>query len=98
MPTITSNTVHHPPPSESLFRDFECWGNTGLAKPDNLRALIARNRLASPWFIGDAPGDQQAARACRVPFVFAAYGFSTVDGQDLRLDAFSDLLRALDVT
>lgn len=79
----------------ALFRDFECWGNTGRAKPDNLRELIARNRLASPWFIGDAPGDREAACACRVPFVFAAYGFNIVDGYDLRLDAFGDLLRAL---
>jgi phosphoglycolate phosphatase len=81
----------------ALFRDFECWGNTGRAKPDNLRVLIARNRLAAPWFIGDAPGDHQAALACKVPFVFAAYGFSMVEGYDLRLETFSDLLRALAV-
>lgn len=80
----------------SLFRDFECWGNTGLAKPDNLRAVIERNQLARPWFIGDAPGDEQAARACRVPFVLAAYGFSTVESHELQLGAFSDLLRVLD--
>lgn len=82
----------------ALFRDFECWGNTGRPKPDNLRAVITRNQLVAPWFVGDAAGDQQAARACGVPFVFAAYGFSTVDGQDLRLEVFSDLLKALQVT
>jgi phosphoglycolate phosphatase len=74
------------------FRDFECWGNTGQPKPENLRRLIARNGLSQPWFIGDASGDQQAAQACGVPFVHAAYGFAQVEQADLRLRAFSDLL------
>jgi phosphoglycolate phosphatase len=77
------------------FRDFECWGNTGRAKPDNLRALIERNRLQKPWFVGDAIGDLQAATACNVPFVHAAYGHGEVDRADLRLGEFADLLRAV---
>jgi phosphoglycolate phosphatase len=29
----------------ACFRDFECWGNTGLTKAANLRLLIERNGL-----------------------------------------------------
>lgn len=80
------------------FRDFECWGNTGRAKPENLRDLISRNQLQKPWFIGDAPGDLQAARACAIPFVHAAYGYCRVDSAELTLAEFGDLPRALAVS
>jgi phosphoglycolate phosphatase len=80
------------------FRDVECWGNTGRPKPENLRALIARNALARPWFIGDARSDQAAAEACGVPFVHASYGFGAGElsaNVSLALREFMDLPRAL---
>jgi len=77
------------------FRDFECWGNTGRSKPENLRELIARNALERPWFIGDASGDMEAAEACRVPFVHATYGYGQVPRAELRVREFADLQRAL---
>jgi phosphoglycolate phosphatase len=40
----------------SSFLDFECWGNTGQDKSQNLRAVVERNRLRVPWFIGDTEG------------------------------------------
>jgi phosphoglycolate phosphatase len=78
-----------------LFRDFECWGNTGRPKADNLRSVIDRNRLAHPWFIGDAAGDEDAARINGVPFVHAAYGFGQCQEAVLRLREFQDLPRTL---
>ena len=77
------------------FRDFECWGNTGQPKPENLRQLIARNAVKSPWFIGDATGDMQAAEACNVTFVHAAYGFGQVERAALRIGTFRDLVNAV---
>jgi phosphoglycolate phosphatase len=77
------------------FRDSECWGNTGRTKADNLAAVIARNQLQNTWFVGDTPGDAQAALACGVPFVHAAYGFGEVESAILRLREFGDLPRAL---
>jgi phosphoglycolate phosphatase len=76
------------------FRDVECWGNTGHPKPENLRRVITRNALKNPWFIGDATGDQQAAKACSVPFVHAAYGFGRVESANLRINNFGALVSA----
>jgi phosphoglycolate phosphatase len=73
------------------FRDFECWGNTGLSKAENLRALIDRNRLRHPVFVGDTPGDQTAARACGAPFLHAGYGFGDCPDADHRFDSFPAL-------
>ncbi len=73
------------------FRDFECWGNTGLSKPENLRVLIDRNQLHHPVFVGDTPGDQTAARDCRIPFLHAAYGFGQCTTPDHTFPSFSEL-------
>ncbi len=75
----------------SFFRDFECWGNTGLSKTHNLRVLIDRNQLRRPVFVGDTPGDQTAARECGVPFLHAAYGFGECPDADHHFPSFSAL-------
>ena len=38
------------------FVDFECWGNTGATKAENLGFVIARNRVRYPLFIGEPKG------------------------------------------
>ena len=58
-----------------LFRDFECWGNTGLGKAENIRALMERNRVQSALYVGDTEGDRQAAAESALPFVQVTYGF-----------------------
>lgn len=73
------------------FTDFECWGNTGLPKADNLRSLIERNRLAAPVLVGDTAGDQAAARACGIPFVHVDYGFGDCPEVEHRFSSFAAL-------
>lgn len=75
----------------ALFRDTECWGNTGKSKPENTADLIRRNHLRSPLFIGDTEGDQQAAQACGVPFAHVTYGFGRCTGAELTADSFAEL-------
>jgi phosphoglycolate phosphatase len=74
------------------FVDFECWGNTGRGKADNLGAVIERNRLRRPYFVGDTEGDREAAAANGAVFVYASYGFGEVRGWDRRIERFADLL------
>jgi len=73
------------------FVDFECWGNTGRSKGENLGSVIARNGLRRPWFIGDTEGDWRAARENRVFFVHAAYGFGKVLDCDASVREFSEI-------
>jgi phosphoglycolate phosphatase len=75
------------------FEDFECWGNTGKTKGENLASVIARNRLREPWFVGDTEGDARAARENGVHFVHAAYGFGSVGDCDATLSTFADITR-----
>jgi phosphoglycolate phosphatase len=73
------------------FRDFECWGNTGLPKAANLSRLVERNALRSTVLVGDTPGDQSAARECGVPFIHVDYGFGDCHDVDRRFSSFAAL-------
>jgi len=75
----------------TLFRDVECWGNTGLSKAANLARLIDRNGLRAPVLVGDTPGDESAARECGVPFVHVDWGFGDCPGADRRFSSFGAL-------
>lgn len=74
-----------------LFTDFECSGNTGQPKSENIRLLVERNKLQHPVYIGDTVWDQEAAQKANVPFIYAAYGFGKIDDPRLTIDAITAL-------
>jgi phosphoglycolate phosphatase len=78
-----------------LVRDFECWGNTRLAKGRNVRALIERNRLSHPVLVGDTRGDATAAAEAGVRFVQVTYGFSAPLPDCVQAASFDALLQRL---
>jgi phosphoglycolate phosphatase len=80
-----------------LFKDFECWGNTGRSKTDNLRNLILRNGLKKPLMVGDAEGDQKAAKDCETPFAFVQYGFGKCQDADYYYGTFTELVSFLTI-
>lgn len=79
------------------FVDSECWGDTGLTKAANLRRLVERGALRSPWLVGDTDGDRQAASENRVAFVHAAYGFGRASRCDYRIESFADLMKLVGI-
>ena len=78
---------------EKYFLDFENPGRTGLTKGENIKLIIERNNLKSPIYVGDTEGDQKAAKAGGIPFVYARYGFGEVKEYDYAIDSFEELLR-----
>ncbi|MCD7746045.1 MAG: HAD family hydrolase [Lachnospiraceae bacterium] len=71
--------------------DFECFGNTGKSKGENIRLLVNRNHLKHPVYVGDTQGDCDAAREAGVPFIYAKYGFGTADSADAEIESFPEL-------
>lgn len=65
---------------EKYFKDFECIGNTGLLKCDNIKLVAQRNGLQKPVYVGDTQLDRESAEKAGVPFIHAAYGFGKVSG------------------
>lgn len=79
-----------------LFDDFECFGRSGEPKGKNLAAIVARNGLQRPLMVGDAEGDEIAARQCGIPFAFVTYGFGRATAPDQTHPSFAALVEALD--
>lgn len=60
-----------------LFEDYESHGRTRRPKSENIVAVVERNLLEAPIYIGDTASDQAAAIDARVPFMHVQYGFGT---------------------
>ncbi|MCD8048766.1 MAG: HAD family hydrolase [Clostridia bacterium] len=79
-----------------FFDDYEHCGRTGLTKDGNIKLLTKRNNLKSPVYVGDTQTDRDAANAAGAAFIYAAYGFGTVDSFDAEIETFADLPNALE--
>lgn len=80
-----------------LIKDFECFGNTGTCKGETIRILMERNGISkdSAVYIGDTKGDCEAAVMAGIPFIFAAYGFGTVEDAKYRIEEFAKIDKAV---
>lgn len=63
------------------FSDVECHGRTGLSKGENIKRVIERNNLDRAVYIGDTQSDLDASDYAGIPFIYAEYGFGTVNRQ-----------------
>jgi len=80
-----------------LFKDFECSGNTGRPKAENIGMIVDRNQLKNPVYVGDTMGDFDAARKNDIPFIYAEYGFGEVEGHDYAINNFRQIESILQV-
>ena len=64
------------------IKDTECFGCTGLNKDENIKLIVKRNNLKNPVYVGDTQGDFLACKSANVPFIFAAYGFGSVNKEN----------------
>ena len=76
-----------------LIKDFECFGNTGKSKAENIKLVARRNGLKSPVYVGDTQGDYEACKEAGVPFIWAAYGFGKPEDNNYyaKIDSFTQL-------
>lgn len=80
------------------INDFECYGNNGLNKDQNISLVVKRNNLKKAIYVGDTQGDYEACKKAGIPFVWASYGFGKPDDEDYfaQISSFSDLLKIID--
>ncbi|WP_294465089.1 HAD family hydrolase [uncultured Ruminococcus sp.] len=71
-----------------IFDDFEMSGRTKKSKGENIKLIIERNNLDKAVYVGDTQGDYDAAKAAGVPFVFAEYGFGSIDSFEYSIEEF----------
>ena len=80
---------------ENLFKDYLCWGDTYEPKPLNTAAVIKKNNLQNPVFIGDMEGDYEAAKICDLEFYQVTYGFGLPMEGCNTIDTFAELVEKL---
>lgn len=78
-----------------FFKDFECPGNTGLTKAENIKLIIQRNNLKKPIYVGDTQGDCNSAGKAGIPFVYARYGFGNVESYEYSIGEVKDIINLL---
>ncbi len=76
---------------EKYFIDFECSGNTGKSKTENISDIMKRNNIKEAIYVGDTIKDQVAARNNNLKFIWAKYGFGICNDYDLELEDIKDL-------
>lgn len=77
---------------EKYITDYECFGDTGKVKGENIKLIIERNNLDDVVYVGDTQGDYEATVFAGIPFVFAKYGFGTVENCYLAISGIKELL------
>jgi len=75
--------------------DFECYGNTGKSKGENIQLVVERNHYVTPIYVGDTEGDRTAAEAAGMPFIYASYGFGKPGRADYVIQQFDELLQLI---
>lgn len=80
---------------EDSVSDFECYGNTGKGKAENLQLLIERNGYQHPVYVGDTVMDEEACARAGVPFIYASYGFGKAKKPIITIDSFKKLTNIL---
>lgn len=78
--------------TEKYITDYECFGNTRKSKGENIKLVMERNNLHDVVYVGDTQGDYEAAVFAGVPFVFARYGFGSVENYYLAISNMKELL------
>ena len=81
---------------QKWIKDFECYGNNGKNKDENIRLIIERNELNAPVYVGDTQGDCDACKKANIPFIWASYGFGTADSYFAKIDTFPELLAIIE--
>ncbi len=69
-----------------------CFGDTGLSKGENLLQLMHHHHLEHAIYVGDTMGDYIASQKANIPFIFAQYGFGTVNEAKYSIASFCELL------
>lgn len=74
-----------------IFKDYECNGNTGLSKGENIELIININNIKNAVYVGDTISDREACKYAKIPFIYASYGFGKVTEYDYKLNSIEDL-------
>ena len=78
-----------------VIRGHLCFGDTGTEKGETILELMRRHDITDAVYIGDTQGDYEATQVAKIPFVWAAYGFGSLEGAAGRITDIRQLPETL---
>lgn len=73
------------------IKNHLCFGQTGTSKGQTILRLMRENQLTAPVYVGDTQGDADACAEAGIPFVFAEYGFGSIEDAQYRIASLKEL-------
>lgn len=73
------------------FVDYNCPGDTGKLKGDNIKIIMEKNGLKDAIYVGDTQGDADACKEANIPMIFASYGYGEVQGDYPAIESMWEL-------
>ncbi len=80
---------------QKYFCDYEHPDARCLPKSENIKLVLERNGFKNSVYVGDTQGDADAAKSAGIPFIFASYGFGSVEAPDYTIEKFEDILETV---
>lgn len=77
---------------EKYFKDYECSGNTGLNKYENIKSVVERNNILKAIYVGDTIKDYESANKNKLRFIWTEYGFGKCDKYYKKIKDISELI------
>ena len=77
---------------EKYFKDYECSGNTGLSKYENIKSVVERNNIIKAIYVGDTIKDYESANKNKLRFIWTEYGFGKCNKYDKKIKDISELI------
>jgi phosphoglycolate phosphatase len=75
------------------FKDFESAGKTSLSKGENIKLVVKRNNIEEAIYVGDTQGDYNATKIAKLPFIYAKYGFGTINEEIEKIEKLEDIVK-----
>lgn len=81
---------------EKYFDAYLCYGDSGQDKGENINSVLKQLESKDAIYVGDTSKDALAARYAGIPFVYARYGYGSMQfaptQHDYVIDNFSELI------
>ncbi|MGA1822940.1 MAG: HAD family hydrolase [Thermoplasmatota archaeon] len=75
--------------------DYISYGESMTDKASNISAIVKRNDLRHPVYIGDTDQDRYSADKAGVPFIHAGYGFGYIEVPSISKGSFPEIEKYL---
>lgn len=74
-----------------FIADRDCHGLNGVSKGEMIKNMMVNNDWNHILYVGDTSMDYEACREAGCDFIYASYGYGSVEGKVRRIESIKDL-------